>query len=242
MVSKPATSSEIATALETLASDGVTALAPAQRRLLARVLVDEVQKGAFRLEPPEDQVLRFITHGREAFPADGDYKVVRDYRAKLQKHAEELSKESPPIASLILYATAIEHWLNSMIITASLRAGLTELDAQTIVKQFRFPDKVEWLQRRFGFPRFEEQRRGAMQQLVDRRNAYVHYKWKGVTQRELEAADKELHQIVDGASALLDYLEEFEFEQLAQPGIEAAIRIFAVERKDLSRRNFRRTP
>src|SRR5205823_9139450 len=121
MVSKPADPSEIATAVERLATAGVTGLTPPQRRLLARLLVDEVQKGEFDLGKPEDRAARFIEHARAAFPAEGDYKVVRDYRVKLRRHAEELSKESPPIASLILYATAIEHWVNAMIITASLR-------------------------------------------------------------------------------------------------------------------------
>jgi hypothetical protein len=241
MTNRPASVEEILGAIRVLTTDGIDRLGDAQRRLLGRVLVDEARKGEFdpRGEPAE-VLTRVTDHVRAAFGEGIAYKVVRDHRAKLRSHADRLATEIPPVTSLVLYLTVIEHSVNAMVITASLGRRLTEKDALVVVRHRGLLGKLEWLHERFGLPRLPKELLDHLHKLNELRNGVVHYKWRGQTEAELAKHDLDITEATRVAPILIGQLEAYEHEQLSQDGTQSAKAIFRVTDAELRDRNFQR--
>jgi hypothetical protein len=215
---------------EKLGSEG---LASNERAYLAFLFAGDVRKGALSIAglPANDARQAFCDHARRVLEA-GEFKVVLDYRDSIARQARELASEKRPLASLILYATWIEHWFNAVLATSVIARGSTDQDAVHLVRDAPFRAKVGWLLKLCGLPDLEAERRKAILDLTDLRNAFVHYKWVGRTPEDLEKEENRLREIVNAAHDLLEYLRSYERTHLSGDMPALAKDLFEIDIED----------
>ncbi len=154
---------------------------------------------------------------------------VIDYQLYLRRHALALASagEPMPLASLILYATWAEHWLNMMITVGMLRQQKLEQEvAEYFAARPRFKDKVDLLGSPLNMSPPPTSLRATLIQLVKTRNSYVHYNWEGRQSRELRKEHDGVRALVGRAEALLDGLITYERSVLDAPFDELVEKVF----------------
>jgi hypothetical protein len=211
-------------------SGGYEVLEESERAYLALLFAGDVRKGEFAVEGEDDVATRrrFCAHVRQSF-LEAEFRVVLDHRDTIATQAKALADERRPLASLILYATWVEHWLNAVVVTTAIHRGIAPDLSEQIVRDAPLRAKLTWLLQLAGLPPLHEEHRKAIVSLTDLRNAYVHYKWSGRTPEELAQEEERLRQTVQRAEALLDYLREYEREHISGEMPQAAKRLFGVD-------------
>lgn len=216
-------------AIDTYADKGHAALSDWQRKTLAFVFVDLAMDPRFRDGDPADPALRasLATAMRDLL-ADPTHQFVLDHRASIWTSAKAI-RGSDPEGSLILYATYIEHWLNSMIIVAARGRGLSKAQCEDLAKSTSIQRKLDWAFALLGIPPLDDTRRGQLMEATNERNAYVHYKWTGRTSAEHAEAGVRLIRILGNMDSLLEYLAEFQGLHHLGPASAATRRLFNVD-------------
>jgi hypothetical protein len=211
-------------------SGGHEVLEESERAYLAFLFAGDVRKGEFAVEGEDDVATRkrFCAHVRRSF-VEEQLHVVLDHRDAIATQAKALVDERRPLASLILYATWVEHWLNAVLVTHAIRRGLSPDQSEQIVRDAQLRAKITWLLQLAGLPPLEDEHRKAIVALTDLRNAYVHYKWSGRTPEELAQEEERLRETVHRCEALLDYLRDYERDHISGEMPEAAKRLFGVD-------------
>lgn len=132
---------------------------------------------------------------REHVDEDFRFHLRVDYSQTLLREARRFRDEGEAQLALVMYATYFEHWLNDMI---AARAGQLNLDQDETIGLIRssgLPAKTGFLWRLIYGEALDEDLSGGIRQIAERRNAFVHYKWKGKDPEDLAGEDQ-------GAAAL----------------------------------------
>ena len=203
---------------------GAEALSEKERIFLAFLFAGEGRTGGLTLEGADEVAIRrhVCNHMRRSL-SQNDFTVTLDHRDELAVQAKTLSTERRPLASLILYATWIEHWLNGVIVAATRRRGLSDEDSVRLVRETPMRAKHSWLLALLGLPPLAKDRQKALVALTELRNAFVHYKWSARTPDELVKEEEGVRRIVDSAPDLLDYLREYDAAHVSSPDVSTAI-------------------
>jgi hypothetical protein len=107
-----------------------------------------------------------------------------DHRRSLLEQARSFSRDDEHQLACLVYATWVEHWLNSAIAHQAKRKGLEEGDVVTIIREASVRAKVSWLPKVLGLKPIAKHHVAAITKLTEARNAFVHYKWKMVNVEE----------------------------------------------------------
>jgi hypothetical protein len=83
-------------------------------------------------------------------------------------------------AALLFHATTAEHWLNEIVITLCRRRGLRSEEASQLIRDIPFRAKSTWLLRLLGAVAIKPVHLKKLDRLMQLRNGFVHFKWKGV--------------------------------------------------------------
>jgi hypothetical protein len=110
-------------------------------------------------------------------------------------------------AALLLYATTTEHWLNDIVITLCRRRGLRREEAQQLIRDIPFRAKSTWLLRLLGASAMKPVHLKKLDRLMQLRNEFVHFKWKGVP-LELDEQE-EAKKFLTAWTATLRYLSRY---------------------------------
>jgi hypothetical protein len=201
---------------------GIRALPRGERREFRGLLQKELRKCAFRpvsIRPTE--VLReFCDHVIGGFDVSAKPVAVVDSQPYLRRNAKRLAKQSVPVASLILYAAWIEHWVNMMVTVAMLREGHAPgKPLQCLKSQPRFKDKLAILAKSLGVA-LPKKLRDAVIQVVDLRNGYVHFVWEGKAPRRISKDVGTLQSVVARCETILEDAARFEFERFDAPYVK----------------------
>ncbi len=130
-----------------------------------------------------------------------------EHDSKLVRAARRFADEGEPELSIVMYATAVEHWLNGMIEVGLRRRG-EELNRTSERGSLDHKLNARWRDL-FGVE-FPEDLRSAVLHLAQSRNDFVHYKWPSRTEDEDLARRSAVRTIAQRAPELLQALDELE--------------------------------
>jgi len=194
---------------------GLRALSRSEKQEFRTLLRKELRKCAF--EPRSSiasQVLgEFCDHVIRGFDASANPVSVLDSQPYLRRNAKRLSKQTIPLASLILYAAWIEHWTNMMVTVAMLRRGDSpSKPVQYLKSQPRFKDKLDTLANALKIAALPKKLRDAIIQVVDLRNVHLHVLWEGRSPPHLRRDLTTMRAVVNRCESILGDATQFEYQ------------------------------
>ena len=136
-----------------------------------------------------------------------DVLLLRDYRSEMVNSAQG---EASPLTVLILHATWIEHWVNKMIAVQTLALGIEQEETKGIIRDTPLRGKLTWLLKLLGLPPIEKKHLSQINEIMDARNAYVHYKWQLRDWDGFRTEEARIRSIVDRLPDTRGYLTEHE--------------------------------
>jgi hypothetical protein len=98
--------------------------------------------------------------------------------------------------------------VNKIVLTGAERRGLSRERGYEMLRDVSLRGKLTWLLPLVGFREMNKGHLKTLTELSDRRNQYVHYKWKGVL--ETRGEGKAVHQLVEATEGAIRYLRSYE--------------------------------
>lgn len=108
----------------------------------------------------------------------------------LLKEANRYSKEEEFDLAYIFYATYFEHLINDILIIWAIRNEVSYDTLKELFSRFRIKDKFTWLLEILKLPTFSEKYRKIIEKVSERRNSFIHYKYKPMVATSPHDADK----------------------------------------------------
>ncbi len=115
---------------------------------------------------------------------DSSYAVVLDHTQALLRRAREYRRRNQPYLACVFYALWAEHKINQWIASLAQQRQLADSDVEAMIRDTQHRAKLTWLLRVLGAPEVAKSHRAVIQQLMEHRNAFVHYKWRKHKLRE----------------------------------------------------------
>lgn len=141
---------------------------------------------------------------------------ILDHTLSIISEARKFARDEQYEMACLFYATWLEHWLNDMIATFCRRKKLPEDDITQIIRETQFRGKSTWLFRVLGLKPINETHLKRMQQVIESRNSFVHYKWKATDiDDESWIKDREkLIELLNNVEKTISYLRKFKNQQV----------------------------
>jgi hypothetical protein len=109
-----------------------------------------------------------------------DVGFVLDHREDLLRHARIYRRRQALDFSALFFALWIEHTVNHMLVHAL--SGKTKLVVEKILRA-NFQDKTTWIWELCGLASVPKAHLSRLQAIIDRRNEFVHFKWRDTDER-----------------------------------------------------------
>ena len=144
---------------------------------------------------------------------NGEVAFTFGYTEEIIREAESLKEKQNYRLSLILYATAIEHYLNEIIqkSLASKKINLKEIES---IMRLDIEAKRTWLFPLLGLPRLSKSHSNYIKIIADKRNEFVHYKWKSSFIKEHSDKNEEYENLCEKAKSTLKYIKGYKTKNL----------------------------
>lgn len=132
-----------------------------------------------------------------------------DHTSTILRYANEFRCAGRNEIAVLLYATACEQKINLFISTFATRAGFHADRIPQLIRDTNFNARCTWLLELLKAPLISPVHLKRMKQLMDIRNEFVHYKWKGEWIYELPKQKVHL-DFLQSFSKTLRYLAIYE--------------------------------
>ena len=142
-----------------------------------------------------------------------EFNSTIDYTEGIVQEAKVLKNKKNYRLALVLYATTIEHHLND-IIHKSLISKNFHLNEIENIMRLDIEAKRTWLFPLLGLPRLSKDCSKYIKTISDKRNEFVHYKWKGSFEKEFNDKDKEYENLCKKAISTISYIKRFKTQNL----------------------------
>jgi hypothetical protein len=109
------------------------------------------------------------------------FAVRVDHSSNILRLARSLRTSGESELACLLFATWFEHFLNGVIRDALVRRNFLDKEIERVLKETRFAAKATWILKLLSIKPINEAHKKTLEQVVERRNAFVHYKWKNVS-------------------------------------------------------------
>jgi hypothetical protein len=223
-----------------LETEGVSGLSARVRRVAAATLRSALLSGDLPIDdrPAGDVLVDFVRYLRRAAaqPDTAALDVTIDHGTPLLEHARSLAVDERPVASAILYATWVEHWINGVLATVADRIPLDKKDRDALLRRPSMDDKLGWVWRFLSLTPLEPVHRGRVKALTDLRNSYVHYKWEGRTPEAHSQSDEQLRALVAAFPETVAYLDHYRRQHFDGRALDIVARVFGDDSlRDLAR-------
>jgi hypothetical protein len=141
---------------------------------------------------------------------------IIDHTPTLLTEARKYARIEEHHISCLFYAVWFEHWLNNMISTAGRRKGLSQEELIQILREVQFRGKSTWLLRVLGLKPINDAHLKRMQNIIEMRNGFVHYKWKAIDIDDVSwEKDKEvLIELLSKVEKTVAYLQRLANRQI----------------------------
>ncbi|MET7715251.1 hypothetical protein [Streptomyces sp. NPDC005407] len=159
----------------------------------------------------------------EATWSDDDVHVVTDHRDDLLKKATDAMRADEHWFAILFYATWLEHWVNDILMSLSVRSGVPEGVAVALVRSCSFNLKIKDVWTSLGATPIEKAHMRTMTDLMEFRNGFVHYKWQPRSISDKDAYDQRVEEVAVSAQSIVTTLENLE-DQLLFSGRRNALR------------------
>jgi len=156
----------------------------------------------------------------------------QDHRPSILASARRARSEGDLTLACVLLALWCEHWINGVVAALAVRRALAEDLISQMLRDTPLHGKLSWLLSILDARPIASAHRATILDLANRRNAFVHYKWKrtdvddwGETWGELRS-DPALGRVLDRVDSTVLYLRQWEEQYVflgASPLIEEFI-------------------
>lgn len=146
-----------------------------------------------------------------------DFTICIDHTEMILNEAKNYKKNGNNELACLLYTTWIEHWINDVIIYGANRKNLTGKDIQSIIRTLNNDAKFSWLLPILDLPRLSEKYRKNIIKLIEKRNHFVHYKWKGLSETEDKDLKLEYDVLINDIDKTVSYLKKYKCKNLYNP-------------------------
>ncbi|MBP8537135.1 hypothetical protein [Streptomyces sp. MK37H] len=155
--------------------------------------------------------------------SDDDVHVVTDHCDDLPKKAVCAMHADEHWFAILFYATWLEHWVNNVLMSLSVRSGVPEGAAVALVRSCSFHVKIKDVWTSLKAAPLGKAHIRMMTDLMEFRNGFVHYKWQSRSISDKDAYDQRVKEVAVSAQNLVTILEELE-DQLLFSGRRKALR------------------
>lgn len=104
--------------------------------------------------------------------------VKQDHESFFLERARSARRQRELPLATVLYALWCEHWANRCTAALALRRGVREDAVPQLLRDVPFSAKLSWLPEALGATRPSTRHCAVLTELMNRRNAFIHYKWK----------------------------------------------------------------
>jgi hypothetical protein len=130
-----------------------------------------------------------------------------DHSETLALYAEDFANQGHFELAVLMQATWLEHGLNHIVEVYGKRRKLTETEVVQIIRDVNFRGKITWLLRLLKAPAIPPEHMQAMTSLLEARNEFAHYKWKGSA--SLYGADDHYKKVLAEFKPTVQFLERY---------------------------------
>jgi|HubBroStandDraft_4_1064222.scaffolds.fasta_scaffold20645_3 hypothetical protein len=134
--------------------------------------------------------------------------ITTDRTPTLTKEARRCEDQDLHEIAILLYATACEHWLNDVISALCKRRNLNREDAAQVIRDASVRAKCTWLLKLLRAPAIKDDHFKKLMRLMDLRNEFAHFKWKG-TNYDVEEEGDQAKKFLATWKQTLDYLSRY---------------------------------
>jgi hypothetical protein len=138
--------------------------------------------------------------------------IVVDHRLGILGQARKFYRNNKYDFSRIFFATFFEHTVNSLIEYYCAQKAITIETQVEIIKNVNIWGKLTWLLELLGLPSFYHEHSKTIKYLADKRNAFIHYKWKPRSD-EVNDPEKEKTEIEEEFKKIfkaVSYIQKYE--------------------------------
>ena len=132
--------------------------------------------------------------------------LAADYTDSLLARARALRRRRDWQLACVFYALWVEHKINQWISDLARRRSMPTADIDAMIHETQHRAKLSWLLRLLDAPVIGEEHRKSIQQLMDRRNSFVHYKWRQYSLKER----RELTDVVNQFEETVKHIKKYE--------------------------------
>lgn len=145
-------------------------------------------------------------------PSFDNFQPTIDHTEDLLRQARLFRKSNKEELSCLFYALWLEHKINDFVSTLARNSGLTNKEIDALVRESSYRAKSSWLLRLLGVKPFNEPHMKTISQIMEFRNAFVHYKWKPIN----EQSEKEIVAVLSHVEKTVQYFQYYERKYLAR--------------------------
>ncbi|MDD5505478.1 MAG: hypothetical protein PHR73_01825 [Candidatus Omnitrophica bacterium] len=142
---------------------------------------------------------------------------VIDYTEDILREARIFKKKRSYYFSCIFYAAWVEHWINGVIADECIKLKLEEKYIKEIIKDISIKNKYAWLLVILRLPNIPERMIKFIEELVQIRNSFIHYKWERKDIDDVERDEKERESCkrkINNFEKVVRYLKKYEERHL----------------------------
>jgi hypothetical protein len=174
------------------------------KSLIRQGLIDPQNKSEAEIERDAASYIAEIVAGRVSLV------FVTDHRDDLGAKAREFLDAGELDLACLLYSTWIEHWFNGLVVVVGEHYGLPRQDIAQMVRDLGLRAKAGWFLKITGLEPIADEHRDRIFAIFEQRNAFVHYKWKGLAEDEEMRERQALRDLLEQADFTLKHLLEYE--------------------------------
>lgn len=134
--------------------------------------------------------------------------ITIDHTQEILRQANHFSRLEKREFAIMFYALWIEHWANDIIFIKAKSLGFGVKEIEQIIRNANFNAKITWLFHLMGLPPIKPGHLKTLFKIMEHRNSFVHYKWKGFEADDNKHED-ELKTILNNIEKVTDYLKNY---------------------------------
>jgi hypothetical protein len=155
-------------------------------------------------QPPDEIILEYKAHLAMMLAEDTELHHVPDHRSTLWRRAENEYDNGDPQIAVTLYALWIEHVVNGNLMAGFQRKGYDPDVINLLIRRLNIEEKTTKLWRAAGFEPLSSADASLISQIMEARNAFVHYKWRGYDETSDRSRREQLITLLERARVLGD--------------------------------------
>jgi hypothetical protein len=199
----------------------------ARDRIGRAVLEDAIRSGEVPVAnvSEEDLAVQLIQHLRRFRAGTAPIELMLDHTEDLLEEAQRARAQGRTWIACILSATSIEHWINKLIVIAADRQGMTRQAITQMLRDANFRAKTTWVFELLELPPIPDDLIRVLNELLEHRNAYVHYKWHVRGLDEFDDEERRARESIDAFLGRVSELDAIEYAAFTDAAAEIVGRI-----------------